>query len=911
MDTSTSWGSGYWILLMKGARGTSNFGYTSNLFTSNSTVLNESSPARDFVSDAKYHAYNNISLSQMLAVISSPERGSISNQGDIANNNFGGHTWLETVANETAFARLTTYRSLNTTDNLAFSSVPVQKYRQSNSNGSTQVFSYQTGTGRYGHAVECAANGYKARWGIIWNNETNQLGSCDAFVGIGAQYGTDTSPRDQVTWNDSQTVPAPSANNNGGLGQFAFQIWGKMATPSQTAPAQPTVVNAALGAVTVSWTAPAGSPTNYVVQYKLTSDSSWGTNPSQSVVVSSGTSTTITGLSNSTSYDFRVVARTSTNSSLPSTVRTHTITPRTISFNSNGGTGTMATMDVADSVSTTLPANTFTRDRYTFRGWNTAANGTGTNHTDGANLSAVGANVTLYAMWTSLDDLAWDKNNTNAGYAFLNDAGNPVMPTGSNQAWTLEAWVQPDSTVGWIPILGQQNALDTSTGRNNIWLNEGQVILATSADTLTGVFLSKDRWTHIAWVMSTTSSAELYVDGNLAWAGTTPRVTGGPFFTVGGSRQGGTGQSSFDGQIDQVKVWGAALTSTQVANSMHTHGSAFSGTPSASCTTGLRAHYDFNEFVTGTVLDRSGCGKNLAFNIAASGGSFAESDFKSSEIVETSTAHSLQTYYKFNRSYLTASGGWTPPAGVTKFKTLVLAGGGGGGGGHDTAHGGGGGGAGGLLQPILNYSSGALKVQVGTGGFGGEGRKQGKQGGNTILGETISAIGGGGGGAYYPNDPCVSSCGGGATSGGSGGGAGAGQVQTGAIGTAGQGFSGGNSGPSTNVSYGAGGGGAGDRGLDNYNFGPGAGGIGVQLSITGTPTYFAGGGGGGSINTVTGVGGLGGGGNGSSTAAAHPYQLPEPQTPAVVAVVVRDLPAYHKPALQVDQELWFFLTDLF
>jgi hypothetical protein len=44
---------------------------------------------------------------------------------------------------------------------------------------------------------------------------------------------------------------------------------------------------------------------------------------------------------------------------------------------------------------------------------------------------------------------------------------------------------------------------------------------------------------------------------------------------------------------------------------------------------------------------------------------------------------------------------------------------------------------------------------------------------------------------------------------------------------------------------------------------------------------------------------------------AHPYQLPEPQTPAVVAVVVRDLPAYHKPALQVDQELWFFLTDLF
>ncbi len=110
MDTATSWGSGHWILLMKGARGTSNFGYTSNLFTSNTTVLNEGSPARDFTSDAKYHAYNTISLSQMLAVIASPERGTISNQGDIENNSFGGHTWLESAGNQTAFTRLTTDR---------------------------------------------------------------------------------------------------------------------------------------------------------------------------------------------------------------------------------------------------------------------------------------------------------------------------------------------------------------------------------------------------------------------------------------------------------------------------------------------------------------------------------------------------------------------------------------------------------------------------------------------------------------------------------------------------------------------------------------------------------------------------------------------------------------------------------
>jgi hypothetical protein len=44
---------------------------------------------------------------------------------------------------------------------------------------------------------------------------------------------------------------------------------------------------------------------------------------------------------------------------------------------------------------------------------------------------------------------------------------------------------------------------------------------------------------------------------------------------------------------------------------------------------------------------------------------------------------------------------------------------------------------------------------------------------------------------------------------------------------------------------------------------------------------------------------------------AHPYQQPEPQTPAVVVVVVVDLAADKQPALQGDLELWFFLTDLF
>ncbi|MBK7455202.1 MAG: InlB B-repeat-containing protein [Anaerolineales bacterium] len=55
------------------------------------------------------------------------------------------------------------------------------------------------------------------------------------------------------------------------------------------------------------------------------------------------------------------------------TLPTHTVT-----FNANGGTGTMAPQ--VANVPTALTLNTFTRTGYTFAGWNTLANGTGTNY---------------------------------------------------------------------------------------------------------------------------------------------------------------------------------------------------------------------------------------------------------------------------------------------------------------------------------------------------------------------------------------------------------------------------------------------------------------------------------------------------------------------------------------------------
>ena len=249
--------NGGWILMMKGARGTANFGYDSTYFTSNSTTLNTLSLSDDVSADAKFGVYNNLTVSKILAVLRNDANGLISNQGDISSNAFGGHVWLNTLSTPTtAYSHLSSTVNLNTSGGTTYSSVPVLKYRDANSN---LVFSYQTGAAMYGTTIGCS-NGAGVRLGIIWNNE-GDFSSCDTIVGIGLKGNNQNwSPGDRMLWDGVRTGGTGSAPNGYGKGDTAFQIWGKMAEPSQAAPAAPSVVNAGLNQVTVSWTLPPLDP---------------------------------------------------------------------------------------------------------------------------------------------------------------------------------------------------------------------------------------------------------------------------------------------------------------------------------------------------------------------------------------------------------------------------------------------------------------------------------------------------------------------------------------------------------------------------------------------------------------------------------------------------------------------------
>lgn len=82
----------------------------------------------------------------------------------------------------------------------------------------------------------------------------------------------------------------------------------------------------------------------------------------------------------------------------------------TLRFDANGGTGSMSSQTVTEGQTAKLKANSFTRTGYTFTGWNTKADGSGTSYNDGASISP-SSNMTLYAQWqSSTYTLCFDAN---------------------------------------------------------------------------------------------------------------------------------------------------------------------------------------------------------------------------------------------------------------------------------------------------------------------------------------------------------------------------------------------------------------------------------------------------------------------------------------------------------------------
>ena len=112
----------------------------------------------------------------------------------------------------------------------------------------------------------------------------------------------------------------------------------------------------------------------------------------------------------------------------------------TITFNANGGEGSMEPQRFEVGVDTALNTNAFTRENYKFIGWNTAADGSGATYADEGAILELTGDMTLYAQWQFWNGWLTDVN----GKQYYQDG--ELLKT------------------GWTVIDGNTYYLDTETG---------------------------------------------------------------------------------------------------------------------------------------------------------------------------------------------------------------------------------------------------------------------------------------------------------------------------------------------------------------------------------------------------------------------------------------------------------------
>ena len=168
----------------------------------------------------------------------------------------------------------------------------------------------------------------------------------------------------------------------------------------------------------------------------------------------------------------------------------------TITFNSNGGTGSMTTQ--ISNIPTAITLNTFTRTGFNFTGWNTAANGAGTPYANGA-VYSFSADITLYAQWSSM----------------------PTHAINLNAGWNLVSFnlipADPDIEVVLADVLDDVILVYAWNGQTSSWLHFDPDV--TYGNNLTELDEGMGFWINMA------------EDATLPISGTEPTTTAIPLYT--------------------------------------------------------------------------------------------------------------------------------------------------------------------------------------------------------------------------------------------------------------------------------------------------------------------------------------------------------------------------------------------
>lgn len=213
----------------------------------------------------------------------------------------------------------------------------------------------------------------------------------------------------------------------------------------------------------------------------------------------------------------------------------------------------------------------------------------GTGHTISLKTEVLGENTTTYNVYTKKGTL----DSTALNFDGIND--RVEVNTGSkvvSGSYTVEAWVKPNTTTGSMTILSTRLPVDLGF---DFKLQNGNLIhgdigsgsgwITTVADATFNY--EAGQWYHLAYVVTETGYT-IYADGQVIGSGTYSDVPlliddnhailiGGYTSTI----------ESFNGQIDEIRIWEVERTAQQIQNNYQT---AIDPTDS-----GLVAYYDFHD----------------------------------------------------------------------------------------------------------------------------------------------------------------------------------------------------------------------------------------------------------------------------------------------------------------------------
>lgn len=294
----------------------------------------------------------------------------------------------------------------------------------------------------------------------------------DVFTRISSV--SDLSAGDEIIFvNQAETYACNTTQNNNNRSASSISTSNHSYTYNSSHGIQVFVVkiyNGNYGFHTGSGYLYSGSGSN---NYLKTNSTSASTNPSGTAAWSLSVSNYVFSITNSSNTSYYLAFNGNTifsqykqNMTKPYIYKKQATTTYSVTYNANNATsGTVPTDATAYSsgATVTVKGNTGNLERtgYTFGGWNTNAEGTGTNYTAGSGQFQISANTTLYAKWNPTYTVTYNGNGNNSGSVPVDGSS----PYSANATVTVLGNTGNLAKTGWTFAGWNTNATGTGTNR--------------------------------------------------------------------------------------------------------------------------------------------------------------------------------------------------------------------------------------------------------------------------------------------------------------------------------------------------------------------------------------------------------------------------------------------------------------